>query len=271
MYAFDFHRAKTIDDAAEQLGADENARLLAGGMSLIPVLRLRLGSATTLIDLNGLDELRGITATPDGFRIGAMTTHYAVSASPMVREMLPALALLASRIGDPLVRNRGTIGGSLAHNDPAACYPSALLGLGGSIETTRRIIDADNFIKGSFETALEPGELIVAVNLNRPDRAAHIKFANKASRLNIVGVFVAQRGGEVRVGITGAGHYAFRPGEFERRLTHNFAPEAIRECAVSVDNLASDIHASAAYRAHLVKELTMQAVDLARGATAGSP
>jgi carbon-monoxide dehydrogenase medium subunit len=265
MYAFDYHKARSLADAIEHLGVDADTRPLAGGMSLMPILRLRLGSVSTLIDLNEIDELRGISLTPEGVRIGAMTTHCAVASSPLVRESIPALALLASRIGDPLVRNRGTIGGSLAHNDPAACYPAALLGLGGSIETDRRVIDADGFVLGAFETALEPGEIIVAVNLRRPDNAAHIKFANKASRLNIVGVFVSQHGPHVRVAITGAGHYAFRLNEFEHALEGSFTPSALEECTVSPDNLTSDIHASAEFRAHLVKELTMKAAAICKG------
>jgi len=266
MYAFDYHRARSIADAIERLGVDAGTRPLAGGMSLLPILRLRLGSASTLVDLNGIDELRGISVISEGLRIGAMTTHCAVASSPLVHETIPTLALLASRIGDPLVRNRGTIGGSLAHNDPAACYPAALLGLGGSIETNRRTIEADAFILGAFETALEPDEIIVAVNLRRPDRAAHIKFANKASRLNIVGIFVARHGPRVRVAITGAGHYAFRLNEFEDALERSFTPSAIGECSIPMDNLTSDIHASAEFRAYLVKELTMKAVAICKGA-----
>jgi carbon-monoxide dehydrogenase medium subunit len=189
-----------------------------------------------------------------------MATHYAVSTSPEARHLIPALADLAGGIGDPLVRNRGTIGGSLANNDPAACYPSALLALDGVVHTQKRAIAADDFIRGTFETALEPGEIITAVEFPRPDRAAYIKFANFASRFSIVGVFVAQRAGRVRVGITGAGAYAFRPPALEEALNQAFTAAAAEGVRISAETLNTDIHATAEFRAHLIPELTARAV-----------
>lgn len=260
MHPFDYICAKSIDEAADVLSHDSEARVLAGGMSLIPVLRLRLGSATSLVDLNQIPGLRSIVALDDYVEIGSMTTHCAVASSDVVRKHIPALAALASKIGDPLVRNRGTIGGSLAHNDPAACYPCALLALGGVVITNRRAIDSDKFISATYETILEQGEIITAVRLRIPKRSAHIKFSSPASRLNIAGVFVAEHENSVRVGITGAGHYAFRAAEFEKSLTEVLDPRAIENLEISPKQLSSDMHASAEYRSHLVKELTKRAV-----------
>jgi carbon-monoxide dehydrogenase medium subunit len=260
MYAFSYHRAQSLADAADALRNTQDAMPLAGGMSLVPVMRHRLASPAVLVDLNAIAELRGITVTGSSVRVGAMTTHYAVSCSSELQRAIPALARLAGGIGDPLVRNRGTIGGSLAHNDPAACYPCALLGLNATVHTDRRTIAADNFIRGTFQTALEAGEIITAVEFPRPDIAAHIKFENFASRFSIVGVFVARAGGRVRVGITGAGPYAFRATQLEAALERDFSPAAIADLHVPPSVLIGDVHASAEFRSHLITELAGRAV-----------
>jgi aerobic carbon-monoxide dehydrogenase medium subunit len=270
MYAFDYCRVRSLGEAETAL-ADDNARLLAGGMSLIPVLKHRLAAPTLLVDIGKLDELRTIRTGNGTISIGAMTTHYAVATSEVVRKAIPALAALADSIGDPLVRNRGTIGGSLAFNDPAACYPSALLGLGGTVITNRRRIAGDKYILGTFQTALEPGEIITAVEFPVPDCAAHIKFANFASRFSIVGVFVSRRNGQVRVGVTGAGPCAFRAAALEQALTGDFSLVVVEGLQVPAGELISDIHASAEYRAHLVSELTSRAVAQCLAGTPEAP
>ncbi len=260
MYAFSYHRAQSLADAKDALRNTVDAMPLAGGMSLVPVMRHRLASPAVLVDLNGISDLRGITVSDTAVRIGAMTTHYAVSASSEVQRAIPALARLAGGIGDPLVRNRGTIGGSLANNDPAACYPCALLGLGATVHTDRRKIFADDFIRGTFQTALKPGEIITAVEFPRPDAATHIKFENFASRFSIVGVFVARTGGKVCIGITGAGPWAFRATELEAALERDFSPAAIADLHIPPSALVGDVHASAEFRSHLITELAGRAV-----------
>ncbi len=260
MYKFAYSRPGSVEEAAGLLSADGEARLLSGGMSLVPVLRHRLAAPARLIDLNRIPDLRKIEAEPGLVRIGAAATHYAVSVSPLVRAHIPALAGLAGGIGDPLVRNRGTIGGSLANNDPAACYPSALLGLGGTVYTNRRAIPPDTFILGTFQTALEPGELIVQVEFPVPDVAAHVKFENFASRFSIVGVFVSRTGSRVRVGVTGAAACAFRAIPLEAELERDFTPEAVEGILIPEDTLNPDIHASASFRSQLITELTARAV-----------
>jgi carbon-monoxide dehydrogenase medium subunit len=260
MYAFSYHRAQSLADAADALRNTPDAMPLAGGMSLIPVMRQRLASPAALVDLNAVAELRGITVAATSVRIGAMTTHYAVAASAELQRAIPALARLAGGIGDPLVRNRGTIGGSLAHNDPAACYPCALLGLGATVHTDRRKLLADDFIRGTFQTALDPGELITAVEFRRPDAAAHIKFENFASRFSIVGVFVARIGSKVRIGITGAGPHAFRASPLEAALERDFSPATIADLRIPPSALIGDVHASAEFRSHLITELAGRAV-----------
>jgi len=261
MYAFDYKRPATVEEAREALEGIAESKPLAGGMSIVPVLRHRLAQASALIDLGKVEALKGVSELNNAIRIGAMTTHYTVSRSELVRRKIPALAQLAGGIGDPLVRNRGTIGGSLAHNDPAACYPSSILALGAMIHTNRRDIEADNFIVGTFTTALQPSEIIVAVSFPPPDCAAYIKFINASSRFSIVGVFVAHWHDVVRVGITGAGHCAFRCGPIEQALSANFTPEAARAVKIPADGLNDDIYGSAEYRAHLIPELTARAVE----------
>ena len=259
MYAFDYKRPQTVDEALAAL-AGEGAQLLAGGMSLVPVMRHRLAAPGCLIDLNRIAALRAISVTADTVRIGAMATHASVAASAEVRAAIPALALLAGGIGDPLVRKRGTIGGSLANNDPAACYPSALLGLGGTVITNRRSIPGDDYILGTFQTALEPGEIILAVDFPIPDQAVRIKFENFGSRFSIVGLFLTRTKGKVRIGVTGAGQCAFRLTAMEQALDHVFRPEAALAVTISPAELLTDIHADAEYRAHLITELSSRAV-----------
>ncbi len=270
MYAFDYHRPTTIEEARKCLEEREDAKLLAGGMSIVPVLRHRLASPSALIDLNKIEDLKGIIEKDGRLRIGAMTNHYTVSKSELVNKRIAALAQLAGGIGDPLVRNRGTIGGSLAHNDPAACYPSSILALGATIHTSRRDIEADDFIIGTFTTALQPDEIIVAVSFSPPAQAAYIKFINASSRFSIVGAFVARRGDIVRVGVTGAGHHAFRCKPLEQALAAKFAPDAARAVKLPVDGLTNDINGSAEYRAHLIPELTARAVEHCRAGTPGA-
>lgn len=261
MYPYRYHRPATLADAGELLAAGEDARPLAGGMSLIPVMKHRLAAPSDLVDLAGIGELAGIAADAGTLAVGAMTPHAAVAASETVKQTIPAIATLAGGIGDPLVRNRGTIGGSLANNDPAACYPSAVLALGAEIVTTRRRIAAGDFFRGLFETALEPGELIAEVRFPVPAAASYRKFPNPASRFSIVGVFLARLAdGAVRVAVTGAGPCVFRAAEFERALSAAFAPESLAGLAVPADGLTADIHGSAAYRAHLITVLTEDAV-----------
>jgi carbon-monoxide dehydrogenase medium subunit len=260
MYPFDYCRVTTLPEAVAILCDGSDARLLAGGMSLIPPLRHRLGSVSKLVDLNAIPELREIASTVDGVRIGAMATHYMVSTSELVRSAIPALAELAGGIGDPLVRNRGTIGGSLANNDPAACYPAALLGLGGIVLTNLRSIPADEFLVAMFQTALRPGEIITAVTFPRPDCAAYVRLENPASRFSIVGVFISRSGSTVRVGVTGARPCAFRVDPLERALERDFSPEALSGVCVLADDLLSDMHAEADYRRELITELAKRAV-----------
>lgn len=260
MYAFEYRKAASLDDAKTAFEAAEDGTYMAGGMTLIPTLKQRLAMPSDVIDLEPIDELRGISVDSTSVTIGAMTCHADVAASSDVQKAIPALAYLASLIGDPQVRNRGTIGGSIANNDPAADYPGAVLGLGATIHTTEREIAADDFFTGLFETVLNEGELITKVSFPIPEKAAYQKFPNPASRYAIAGAFVAQTKDGVRVAITGAGPTVFRVTEMEDALTTSFAPEAIAGVTVPNDNLNSDIHASAEYRAHLIGVMAKRAI-----------
>ena len=265
MYEFNYQKASSVADAAAKLGAGEDARLLAGGQTLIAAMKLRLAAPTDLIDLRGIAGLRGIKSDKDGITVGAMTTHAEVAASVEVKKGIPALAHLAESIGDPMVRNMGTIGGSIANNDPAADYPAGLVGLGATVKTNQREIAADAFFTSMFITALEPGEIIESIRFPKPKRAAYAKFSNPASRYAIVGVFVAETTKGVRVAVTGAGACVFRAADMEQALTSSFTPDACAAISVASDDLNSDMHASAEYRAHLITVMAKRAVEQAVG------
>ena len=265
MYEFNYQKATSVTDAANKLGAGTDTRLLAGGQTLIAAMKLRLAAPTDIIDISGIAELRGIKAGKDDLVVGAMTTHAEVASSKDVKTHIPALAVLANSIGDPMVRNMGTIGGSIANNDPAADYPAALLGLGATVKTNKRDIDADDFFAGMFMTSLEPDEIIESVSFPKPKRAAYMKFSNPASRYAIVGVFVAETGSGVRVAVTGAGASVFRATEMEKALAAKFSPESVAGISMPSDDLNSDMHASAAYRAHLITVMAKRAVETAVG------
>ncbi|MGH8327535.1 MAG: FAD binding domain-containing protein [Steroidobacteraceae bacterium] len=260
MSAIAYHRPASIAEAAKLAQSEPEARILAGGQSLLPSMKLGLLAPAAFIDLGAVGELRGIRGDRKAITIGAMTTHAAVAQSREVMELLPALARLAAGIGDPQVRNRGTIGGSLANSDPAADYPAAVLALNATIRTNRRAIAADDFFKGLFETALSPGELVTAVEFPVPKSAAYVKFQQPASRFALVGVFVAQTSAGVRVAVTGASPCVFRVQALEVALARRFAPQACEGIAISPDGLSEDIHASAAYRAHLIPVLARRAM-----------
>ncbi len=244
--------------AAARLGADD--KFLAGGQSLLGAIKLGLAAPSGLVDVRGLPELQGITVAGGAVRIGAATTHATVAASADVRRAIAALADLAGRIGDRQVRNVGTLGGSLANNDPAACYPAATLGLGATVHTQRRTIAADDFFQGLFTTALEESELITAVSFPVPKAAGWQKFKQPASRFSLVGVFVARFDAGVRVAVTGAGAGVFRCTALEQALARDWSPAAARAVKVSADGLNSDLHGTAAYRAALIPELAARAV-----------
>ncbi|MEX0751828.1 MAG: xanthine dehydrogenase family protein subunit M [Xanthobacteraceae bacterium] len=261
MYPFNYHRPMTVRQAVGLLNKNEDAKLLAGGHTLLPTMKLRLASPAHLIDLSNIEGLSGIELKGRSIVIGAMTRHAEVATAKVVRENLPALADLASMIGDPAVRNRGTVGGSIANNDPAADYPAGCLGLGATIVTSKRRIKADDFFKGLFETALEPDEIITKVTFPLAKKAAYEKFRNQASRYALVGVFVSKRGPEIRVAVTGAGsNGVFRATAFEEALKKRFAPKSLEGLTVSADSLNGDIHGSAEYRAHLIGVLAGRAV-----------
>jgi len=260
MYEFEYSRATSLEDAASKIGADEEAKLVAGGMTLLPTLKLRLAKPTQLIDLATLPQLKGITEEGDAVVIGAMTRHADVNRSDIVKRGIPALAAMAGLIGDPAVRNRGTIGGSIANNDPAADYPAAVVALNATVRTNKREIAGDDFFTGLFETALEPDEIITAVRFPKVAQANYQKFRNPASRYAIVGVFVAKTAAGVRLAVTGAGAVVFRVPEMEAALAKSFAADAIKDIAIPQDGLNSDIHASAEYRAHLVNVMARRAV-----------
>ena len=262
MYRFKYQKAASVAEAASLLDGAEDGVYLAGGMTLIPTLKARLASPTDVIDLGAIDGMADISVG-DTVRIGALARHAEVAASAAVRRAIPALADLAGLIGDAHVRNRGTLGGSVANSDPAADYPAAVLALNAVVHTDRRAIAADDFFKGLFQTALEPGEIVKSVAFQIPRRAAYAKFPNPASRYAIVGVMVADFGAEVRVGVTGAGACAFRSAELERALAGGLAAEALADVTIPYDGFNSDIHASAEYRGHLVAVMAQRAVDAA--------
>jgi len=258
MYSFEYSKPASLGEAESAVG--EDAILLAGGMTLIPTLKQRLASPDQLIDLSGIGDLAGISVSGDTVTIGAMTTHGEVAASKDVAGAIPALAALAETIGDPAVRNRGTIGGSIANNDPAADYPAAVVGLGATVKTNKREIAGDDFFTGLFETALDEGEIVTSVSFPVPEKAGYSKFPNPASRYAIVGVFAAKTGGGARVAVTGAGPCVFRVGDMESALDGNWSPDAVAGVSVSASGLNEDIHASAEYRAHLVTVMAKRAV-----------
>ena len=265
MYAFNYHRPDTLEAAAAALAAAEDGRLLAGGQTLIPTLKQRLASPSDVVDIGAILSLRAIRRDGDGIMVGSMARHADVASSSVVRSQVPALSSLADGIGDPQVRNSGTIGGSIANADPAADYPAAVVGLGAAVRTNRRTISGDEFFTGLFETALEEGEIVVSVTFPVPRRAAYAKFPNPASRYAIVGVMVAETDSGVRVAVTGAGDSVFRVAEMESALAGSFSPDAIGGIPVSPDGLNEDIHASAEYRAHLVGVMAKRAVAAAAG------
>ena len=260
MYRFTYHQPVTLDAAVQLASSTEDCSYLAGGMTLLPTMKFRLANPSDLIDLGGVEELRGISEEDGRLRIGASSTHAEVAASALVAGRMPALAELASRIGDPAVRNRGTIGGSIANADPAADYPAALLALDAEVITDQRTIAAADFFTGFFSTALAPGELVTAVRFATPAEAAYQKAPNPASRFALVGVFVARHADGVRVAVTGAGPYATRYPAFEAALDASFTPEAAAGVPVDDAGINSDLHASAAYRAHLIGIMAKRAV-----------
>jgi carbon-monoxide dehydrogenase medium subunit len=255
-----------VRQAAGLLAREEEAKLLAGGHTLIPTMKLRLAGPKHIIDMSKIEALSGIEMGGRSLTIGALTKHVEVATSPAVQENIPALAALAGQIGDPAVRHRGTIGGSIANNDPNADYPAACLGLGATIITNKRRIAADDFFTGMFSTALEPAEIITKVNFPVPKKAAYQKFRNQASRFALVGVFVSKRGSDIRVAVTGAGaNGVFRVKAFEEALKKRFAPKSLEGMTIPADGMNSDIHGSAEYRAHLVGVLARRAVAEAVG------
>jgi carbon-monoxide dehydrogenase medium subunit len=259
MYNFAFHRPSSVADAAKAIGAASDGKFIAGGQTLLPTLRQRLAQPSDMVDLGAIADLKGIKAEGDGITIGAMTTHSEVANSADVKKTLPALAHLASLIGDHQVRQRGTIGGSIANNDPAADYPAAVLGLGATVKTNKREIKADDFFKGLFETALEDGEIILSVHFPKPEKAGYQKFRQPASRFALVGVFVAKTKGGVRVAVTGAGPGVFRSKELEAALGGNFSADAAKGVKISANGLNSDLHGSPQYRASLISTLAARA------------
>ncbi len=261
MYAFNHHRPGTVRQAASLLAKQEEAKILAGGHTLIPTMKLRLAGPKNIVDLSKVEGLTGIEMSGRSLTIGAMTPHVEVATSEVVKENIPALAHLAGLIGDPAVRHRGTIGGSLANNDPNADYPAAVLGLGATIITNKRRIAADDYFQGMFTTALEDDEIIVKVQFPKPNKAAYVKFPNPASRYALVGVFVSKRSSEIRVAVTGAGgNGVFRVTSFEEALKKRFGAKSLEGLTVPADGMSSDIHGSAEYRAHLIGVLARRAV-----------
>ena len=260
MYAVNYHRAASVSDAAKLL-KNEDAKLLSGGMTLIPAMKTRLAAPSDLVDISRIDALKGVKVSGKTVTIGAATTHYDVAGDAKLQKACPALAHLASLIGDPAVRHKGTIGGSIANNDPAADYPAAMLALNATIATNKREIAADKFFKGLFETALKDGEIVTAVSFTAPAKAGYEKFRNPASRYAIVGVFVAKDKDGVRVAVTGAGDDGvFRSKEMEAALAKAFDAASLDGVKVPADSLMTDMHASADYRANLVKVMAKRAV-----------
>ena len=265
MYETTYHRPSSVAEAASLFGKGKEAKYLAGGHTLIPVMKQRLASPSDVIDLGKLKELIGVEATGNSVEIKAATTHYDVSTSDAVKKAIPALAYLAAHIGDPHVRHRGTIGGSIANNDPNADYPAACLGLGATIVTNKRKIAADEFFTGLFETALEEGEIITKISFPIPARMGYAKFANPASRYALVGVCVVKKGSDARVAVTGAGsNGVFRWKEAEAALA-KFNPSSLEGLKMSAKGLNSDIHADADYRAHLIGVMARRAAAKALG------
>jgi len=260
MYEFNYQAPTTLADASQAIAAAEDGKLLAGGMTLVPTLKQRLARPSDLIDLGRIAGLKNIQVDGATVTIGAMATHAEVGASDAVRQAIPGLAWLAANIGDPAVRHRGTLGGSISNNDPAADYPAALLALGATIHTTKRQLAAADFFVGMFETALALDEIVTAVSFPIPEKSAYQKFRNPASRYAVVGVFVAKTAAGVRVAVTGAGPSVFRVGDFEAALDKNFSASALDGLAIDAEELNADIHASAAYRAHLVTVFAKRAV-----------
>jgi aerobic carbon-monoxide dehydrogenase medium subunit len=262
MYSTTYHRASSVDEATALFGQGKEAKYLAGGHTLIPVMKQRLASPSDVIDIGTIKELVGIEPSADAVTVKAATPHYDVAVSGAVRRGIPALAHLASVIGDPAVRYRGTIGGSLANNDPAADYPAAVLALGATIKTNKRSIAADDYFTGLFATALGEGELIIAVSFPLPAKAGYAKFPQPASRFALTGVFVARtKSGDVRAAATGASQNGvLRLPAIEAALKANWSPAALDSVRISADGLMSDIHGSSDYRANLVKVMAQRAV-----------
>jgi carbon-monoxide dehydrogenase medium subunit len=261
MYDFAYHKPASVADAVKILAADPDARAISGGMTLLPALKLRLNKPTSVVDLSGIAELRGVRREGNSLVIGALTRHYEVATSAEVAAAIPALSKMAHTIGDTQVRNRGTMGGSVANNDPSADYPAALLALGATIQTDRRKLPADQFFTGMFTTALEAGELVTAIHIPIPEKAGYAKMRNPASRYSMAGVFVVKTGGAVRVAVNGAGaNGVFREKTMEAALSANWSPDAVADVKVSPGLLNGDIHGSAEYRAHLVTVMAKRAV-----------
>ena len=262
MYGFEYQRP-TSREAAKSAAAGADTRYLAGGQSLIQAMRLRLSQSERLVDLGGVADLRGIKAENGGVTIGAMATHAQVASNADVKKLLPALAELAGGIGDPMVRNMGTIGGSIANADPAACYPTAVLALGATIHTDRRTIKGDDFFTGLYETALQPGELITAVSFPAAQKAAYVKYRQQASRFALIGVFVAQTASGVRVAVTGAKGNVFRATEIENALGKSFTAAAAKAVKMPTTGINADLHGSAEYRAAMISVIASRAVEAA--------
>lgn len=265
MYAFQYRKAKTLKEAADWLAKDADAKPLSGGMTLLPTLKARLAQPTQLIDIVGLAELAGIENKGGVLTIGAATRYYQIATSPVVRDALPALASLVSTVADPQVRNRGTIGGSVANNDPAADCPAAVLGLNATVITNRREIAADDFFQGMFTTALEPGELVVRIAFPLPKAAAYAKFPHPASGYAMAGVFIAQTASGVRVAVTGAGPGVFRWTAAELALAKGMDAAALDKLALATDDLNEDIHGTREYRGQLVRVMAKRAVAAING------
>ncbi len=260
MYEFNVHKPGSVADAVSALKGADDGKFMAGGQTLIPTLKQRLASPSDVVDLAKIDELKGISQEGDRLVIGAMTSHGEVAKSETVRSMIPGLTSMAEVIGDPQVRNLGTLGGSVANNDPAADYPAALVALDAVVKTDRREIAAEDFFTGMFGTALEEDELIVSISFKKPEKSSYAKFRNPASRYAIVGVMVAKHGDGVRVAVIGAGPVVFRASEFESALASNFSADALDGKSISASDLNNDIHASADYRAHLIGVMARRAV-----------